>query len=44
MSNRVIITAKCHPILIEQLKEKGFEILHQPKISYAELLNEIVLD
>jgi len=41
MSNRVIITAKCHPILIEQLKEKGFEILHQPKISYAELLNEI---
>ena len=41
MSNLVIITAKCHPFLIEQLKEKGFEIFHQPKINYAELLNEI---
>ena len=41
MSNRVIITAKCHPFLIEQLQQKGYEILHQPKIVYATLLNEI---
>lgn len=41
MNNRVIITAKCHPFLIEQLKEKGYEVLHLPKMIYAELLNEI---
>jgi D-3-phosphoglycerate dehydrogenase len=41
MSNRVIITAKCHPFLIEQLQQKGYDVLHRSKISYAELLNEI---
>ena len=41
MSNQVIITAKCHPFLIEQLQEKGYEVLHKPKMVYADLLNEI---
>lgn len=41
MSERVIITAKCHPFLIEQLQGKGYEILHQPKINYSNLINEI---
>ncbi|MCX6209282.1 MAG: hydroxyacid dehydrogenase [Bacteroidetes bacterium] len=41
MSKKVIITAKCHPYLIEQLTLKGYEVSHQPKIKYAQLLNEI---
>ncbi len=41
MNNRVIITAKCHPFLVEKLQEKGYEILHKPKMIYADLLNEI---
>ncbi len=41
MSNRIIITAKCHPFLIEQLLEKGFEIFQNPTINYSELLIEI---
>ena len=41
MSNRVIITAKCHPFLIEKLNENGYEVLHQPKMVYAELIHEI---
>ncbi len=41
MSNKVIITAKCHPFLIEKLYEKGYEVLHKPKMLYAELLNDI---
>ena len=41
MKLKVIITAKCHPYLIEQLILKGYEVSHQPKINYAQLLNEI---
>jgi D-3-phosphoglycerate dehydrogenase / 2-oxoglutarate reductase len=41
MSNRVIITAKCHPYLVEKIAKNGYEICHQPKMVYADLLNEI---
>lgn len=38
---KIIITAKCHPYLIEQLTTKGYEINHQPKINYSQLLEVI---
>ena len=41
---KVIITAKAHPQLEEQLKKKGFNVLYLPKITYEELcgmLNEV---
>jgi D-3-phosphoglycerate dehydrogenase / 2-oxoglutarate reductase len=37
MSRRVIITCKVHPLLIETLEQKGYEVLHNEKISYTEL-------
>ncbi|MGC4037674.1 MAG: NAD(P)-dependent oxidoreductase [Chitinophagaceae bacterium] len=33
----VIITAKVHDYLIERLKNAGYEIINQPKISYEEI-------
>jgi D-3-phosphoglycerate dehydrogenase len=41
MSKRVIITAKCHPHLIESLTAKGYEITHLPQLKYDELLSKI---
>ncbi|MEI6799668.1 MAG: NAD(P)-dependent oxidoreductase [Pseudomonadota bacterium] len=41
MKGKVIITAKCHPYLIEELIKKGYEVNHQPKINYSQLLAEI---
>lgn len=41
MSKRIIITAKCHPFLLEQLQLKGYDVFHNPKMSYEELLSEI---
>lgn len=41
MSKRVIITAKCHPYLLETLTAKGYEITHLPKLKYEELLSMI---
>jgi D-3-phosphoglycerate dehydrogenase len=38
---KVIITAKVHDWLIEQLQKKGFTIEHVPAISYEELLDNI---
>jgi D-3-phosphoglycerate dehydrogenase len=41
MKEKVIITAKAHPILQKSLEERGYEVLYKPGISY-ELLLEIL--
>ncbi|ANI89987.1 hydroxyacid dehydrogenase [Arachidicoccus ginsenosidimutans] len=38
---KAIITAKAHDILKNTLEQKGFEVLYQPTITYAELENII---
>jgi D-3-phosphoglycerate dehydrogenase len=37
MALQVIITAPVHPFLLETLKEKGYEVVYEPAISYAGL-------
>ncbi len=41
MASKVIITAPVHSFLVETLKDKGFEIMYEPAISYDALLNSI---
>jgi D-3-phosphoglycerate dehydrogenase len=37
----IIITAKVHDYLIQTFKEKGYEVLYEPQISYEELSKKI---
>ncbi|WP_143310710.1 NAD(P)-dependent oxidoreductase [Chitinophaga vietnamensis] len=37
MSRKVLITAKAHPYLTDQLQANGYEVLYQPSISYDEV-------
>ena len=39
--SKVIITAKSHELLVDTLKQKGFEVMNAPTISYYELYNEM---
>lgn len=39
--DKVIITAKAPDLLLEKLKQKGFEIIYAPSVSYEELFNAI---
>jgi D-3-phosphoglycerate dehydrogenase len=41
MASKVIITAPVHSFLVETLKDKGYEIIYEPTISYDALFNII---
>lgn len=39
--SKVIITAKAHELFQKKLKEKGYEVIYAPSITYEELLNKL---
>ena len=41
MSKRVIIASICHPILVEQLTSRGFDVLHLPHSNYNEVIQKL---
>lgn len=38
---KVIITARAHDILVRELREKGYEPIYEPRISYEELTRSV---
>ena len=38
---KAIITAPAHEYLIDQLKQRGYDVLYQPSINYEELKKQI---
>ena len=41
MKPKVLITDSVHPVLIEGITQKGFEVVYQPEISFDEVLNVV---
>ncbi len=41
MKEKIIITAKAHPILQKSLEERGYEVFYEPGISYESLLSKL---
>src|SRR5271156_5234808 len=41
MTKKVIVTARVHEYLTERLSRQGFDVLHLPQISYAELAQQV---
>jgi len=39
---KVLVTAKTHPFLIEQLEQRGYNVDYQPQVSYEQLTGRIV--
>ena len=38
---KAIITAKAHDYLLDQLKQRGYDVIYQPTITYEELVTQI---
>jgi len=38
---KAIITANAHPYLIDQLQQRGYEVIYEPQITYDQLLAEV---
>lgn len=41
MKGKILITGNAHPYLMDTLKEKGYEVIFDPKISYRDMMQMI---
>ena len=41
LSKKILITAPVHPFLVERLRANNYEVIHNPTISYEELLTRV---